>query len=141
MRGMKKHLRFAVRISCLMLSLIIGVLSYRSTTAILGLAGNAKNPTEGRIPTQRDQVDVRDNKPRPSKQRMPARTLQVKAKERNAAADPLLSKIALLQDAAAKLRAATRIPSDAANREDNTRPQYLQLFLPATPGSPHSPPV
>ena len=137
---MKKHVRFGVRISCLMLSLMIGVLSYRSTTAILGLAGNAKNPTEGRIPTHRDQVDVRDNKPRPSKQRLPARTLQVKAQEPNAAGDPLLSKVALLQDAAAELRAAARIPADSANRQDNTRPQYLRLFLPATPGSPHSPP-
>jgi hypothetical protein len=124
-----------------MLSLMIGVLSYRSTTAILGLAGNAKNPTEGRIPTQGDHVDVRDNKPRPSKQRLPARALQVKAKERNVAADPLLSKVALRQDAAAELRAAARIKSDLAHREESTRPQYLQLFLPATPGSPLSPPV
>ena len=138
---MKNPVRFGVRISCLMLSLIVGVLSYRSTTAILGLAGHAKNPTEGRIPTHPDQVDVRDNKPRPSKQRLPARALQVKAKERSSAADPLLSRIALLQDAAAELCAAGRVLSDSATPGDSTRPQYLRLFLPATPGSPHSPPA
>jgi hypothetical protein len=138
MRDMKNAVRFGVRIFCLMLSLMIGVLSYRSTTAIFGLAGHANNPTEGRIPTHREQVDVRDNKPRPSKQRLPARALQVREQERNSAPDPLLRKVALLQERAAELCAAARIKSDPSYHEETTRPQYLQLFLLATP---HSPPV
>jgi hypothetical protein len=124
-----------------MLSLMIGVLSYRSTTAILDLAGRAKNPTEGRIPSHREQIDVLGNQPRPSKQRMPARTFQVKARERSAAADPFLRQTAQRQDVAGELRSAARIQSVLLTRKEATRPLYLQPFLASTPGSPHSPPL
>jgi hypothetical protein len=138
---MNSGFAFSVRAFCLILSLIVGLLSYRSTTAILGLMGQAHNPTEGAIPTHREQVDVRENKPRPSRDRLPTSPLRVREQERNAAADPILRRIALLQDAAAELCCVVRNNPEPAHRAESTRPQYLHLFMPATPGSPHSPPV
>jgi hypothetical protein len=138
---MKKRIRVLERTACLALCLVVVVLSYRSTTAILSLAGHAKNPTEGRIPGHRDQVDVRDNKPRPSKQRLVTRIPRVRDQERTAALDPLLARLLLLQENAADVAVSVRIKSGLSIREQPTTPDYLQLFSAATPGSPHSPPA
>lgn len=134
---MKKRIRTLERVLCLALCLVVGVLSYRSTTAILDLAGHAKNPTEGRTPAQNDQVDVRDNKPRPSKQRLVTRVPRVRVQERAVALDPLLARLLLLQEYAADVDVNVRINS----LEQPTTPDYLQLYSAATPGSPHSPPA
>jgi hypothetical protein len=132
---MNKRGSLGVRIFCLMLALLIAILSYRSTTAILSLAGRALNPTEGRIPTLPEQVDVRENLPRPARQRLPSRTLQVRDRERNSA-DPHLRRLAQLQDKAGAFWAASRIRSTRLVPEALHQPQYLNLFLSATPGSP-----
>jgi hypothetical protein len=133
---MKKRRRLFERILSLTLCLVTGVLSYRSTTAILDLAGHAKNPTEGRIPTHKEQVDVRENKPRPSKHKLLTRIPRVREHERRAAIDPLLT-----SEDATELSASVRVRTCDPGREEITKPQYLQLFSAATPGSPHSPPA
>jgi len=138
---MKKRIRFFERALCLPLCLVVGVLSYRSTTAILSLAGHANNPTEGRIPVHKDQVDVRENKPRPSKQRLVTRIPRVCDQERATALDPLLSRLLLLQENAAGAAASVRIKSGVSIRAHITTPDYLQQFNTATPGSPQPPPA
>jgi hypothetical protein len=138
---MKKRIRPLERALCLALCLVVGILSYRSTTAILSLAGHANNPTEGRIPGHRDQVDVRDNKPRPSKQRLVTRIPRVRDQERTVALDPLLARLLLLQEYAADVAVSVRIKSGLSICEQPTTPDYLQLFSASTPGSPHSPPA
>jgi hypothetical protein len=138
---MKKRIRTLERAFCLALCLVVGVLSYRSTTAILGLAGHAKNPTEGRIPAHNKQVDVRENKPRPSKQRLVTRIPRVRDQERTIELDPLLARLLLLQEHAADAAASIRIKTGLSICEQPTTPDYLQLFSTATPGSPHSPPA
>jgi hypothetical protein len=132
---MKRRIRVPERVFCSALCLVIGILSYRTTTAILSLAGHANNPTEGRIPAHKDQVEVRDNKPRPSKQRLLTRISRIREQERSAALDPRQAGLLLLQEDAA------RIKSGIPGREQTTKPHYLQLFSAATPGSPHSPPA
>src|SRR5437870_1653661 len=76
---------------------IILFLGYRPATAILAVAGCAHNPTEGAIPGQHQLLAARENKPRPSKQKLPAPVLRVK-KERGTNPDPRLRKLLLLQE-------------------------------------------
>jgi len=138
---MKKRIRVLERASCLALCLVVGFLSYLSTTAILSLAGHANNPTEGRIPAHKNQVDVRDNKPRPSKQILVTRIPRVRDQERTVPLDPLLARLLLLRENAADVAASVRLKSGLSIRAQTTPPDYLQLFSAATPGSPHSPPA
>ena len=138
---MKKRIRTLERVLCLALCLVVGVLSYRSTTAILDLAGHARNPTEGRIPAHNEQVDVRENKPRPSKHKLLTRVPRFREQARRAELDPLLARLLFLQEYAANVAVSVRIRSDLSIREQATTPDYLQLFSAATPGSPHSPPA
>lgn len=132
--------RLLRRAFCLALALLLGVLSYRSTTAILGIAGAANNPTEGRIPTRPVELNVRENKPRPAKHKLVTRMPRVREDELASNTDPLLRRLLLAQEDAAPVASASSAAPDRRVPE-LTQPQYLRPFLASSPGSPQSPPV
>jgi len=124
------------RIVCATMSLLVCVLSYRSTTAILSIAGHARNPTEDRIPAGSERMEVRENKPRPAKQLLVTQALRLKDDTSAPSPDPLVAPQAkdrgLVPNGIAEGSAGTSV--------QQSRPKYLQMHLAAASGSPHSPP-
>src|SRR5258708_2108988 len=112
---------------CVALSIVVCILCYRSTTAILRLARQANNPTEGRIPAEGDRLEVRENKPRPAKQQFVTRIFRMKDEVLIAAPDPLLHR----QPEQADLRPVTAADGSAEAIAQESRPKYLLLYLPA----------
>ena len=138
---MRRELPVSIRRAfCLTLTLLVFFLSYRPATALLAFAGAAKNPTDGRVPGQRSEVDARENLPRPSKMQQRAhshRAVQRMQKSRSATPETKTLLAAQLQGPRPCL------PSHLRSRFDRgiPAPEYLQPYLPAAPGSPHSPPA
>jgi len=127
--------------ACLGLSILITFLSYKPAISILAIAGAAKNPTDGRHAGELSGVDSRENMPRPAKkqQREASRRLVQKIqKSRSVSPDEkVLLKLFLLGSGSAggSSEVSKKLESEIA------KPDYLRLFLPAAPGSPHSPPA
>ena len=137
----RKRRTTARRAACLGLSILITFLSYKPAIAILAIAGAAKNPTEGRRAGGSSEVDSRENMPRPAKKQQNearGRLVQRIQKSRTVSPDEkILLKLFLLgsgqSDGSSEV--SKKIEGGIA------RPDYLRLFLPSTPGSPHSPPA
>jgi hypothetical protein len=131
----------ARRAACLGLSILITFLSYKPAIAILAIAGAAKNPTEGRREGVSSEVDSRENMPRPARKQQreaPGRIVQKIQKSRTVSPDEkVLLKLLLLGSgqSGGSSEASKKIEGEIA------KPDYLRLFLPAAPGSPHSPPA
>jgi hypothetical protein len=133
----------AGRGACLFLSLLVLFLSYKPATALLHLAGAAKNPTEGRRPGQESEIDARENLPRPAKKQQTetrGRLVQKVQKSRTVSPDEkALLKLVLLGLHPGNPAPASERPSKVVG--EFAKPEYLRLFLTAIPGSPHSPPA
>jgi hypothetical protein len=127
----------------LFLVLLVGFLSYRPTTAILSLAGCARNPSDGGRLGQGSEIDGRENKPRPAKaqQREPRRRIAEETRRSDARGAGERSVLALLRLSVPQEFAPHASGSASKVKREISKPQYLQLFLPATPGNPHSPPA
>jgi hypothetical protein len=130
----------ASRILCLALCVVSLVLSYRSTTAILDLAGVARNPTEGGSPAPGEHLSPRENKPRPAKQRAVTRLDRLRLVQ-SEPRDPRDRKVSSLQDVLIDRLLTVKFGTSSDARSELSKPQYLRLFLAANPGSPHSPPA
>jgi len=139
MRTMKRLWERTRRGTCLILCILMLFLGYRSATAILGIAGVAHNPTEGGIPGNHEQIAARENKPRPARQRLAGEVLRIR-KARATNADSRLRKILLLQENTPQRLVCFKSGSSAQVESELSKPQYLRLFLPASPGAPQSPP-
>jgi len=137
---MKDLVGSARRGICLALCAVTLFLCYRSTTAILTVAGCAHNPTEGGVPADREQVAARENKPRPTKQRLPAQALRLK-RVQETSPDSRLRKLLLLQESSLDRFLCLKLGTLVQVESELSKPQYLRLFLAASPSSPHSPPV
>lgn len=132
-----------MRAFCLYLALVLTFLSYRSTTALLALAGAAKNASEDGAPGPDSKIDARENKPRPAKkQRCETRRRVVERTQTvRLAPDSLKAAIALLKTGPTPGAAFSPTGAPSRVEVETSKPQYLRLFLPASPGSPHSPPA
>jgi hypothetical protein len=131
----------ACRLACLSLSALLLFLSYKPAIAILAIAGTARNPTEGRHAGQMSEVDSRENMPRPAKKQHRAtqsRVVQRIQKSRTASEEEK-TLLHVVQLGSGYDRRGPRF-LERVDRDD-AKPDYLRLFLPANPGSPHSPPA
>jgi len=139
----REPIRSDRRATCFFLSLLVLFLSYKPATALLDIAGAARNPTEGRRPGQDSEIDTRENMPRPAKkQHCETRGRLVQKTQKSRTVSP--EEWTLLK----LLRLGLRPGHPETVSEPSTKvegeiakPEYLRLFLPATPGSPHSPPA
>jgi len=138
---MRRELKTSCRRAfCLALTLLVLFFSYRPAIALLSLAGAAKNPTDGRVPGQRSEVDARENLPRPAKKQHRAeshRSIQRIQKARSVTPEEKTLLVVQMKGPRPCLASSIR---SSFNR-GMPAPDYLRLFLPATPGSPHSPPA
>ena len=110
---------------------------------MLAIAGLARNPSEGGSSGQDSELMPRENMPRPAKgqQCETHRSIVQKAqKSRTASADEkILLKVQLMGSLRGPSRSSSGM-SETGEREI-AKPDYLRLFLPSIPGSPHSPPA
>ncbi len=136
-----KSLKSPGRVTCLVLSFLVLFLSYKPATALLAIAGAAKNPTDGRHAGEGSQVDARENLPRPARKQQrqaPGRIVQKIQKSRTLSdAEKIL--LHVLQSGPGNLGRLSTCSRQIES--ESTKPDYLRLFLPANPGSPHSPPA
>jgi hypothetical protein len=137
----RELVKSACRFACLSLSALLLFLSYKPVISILAIAGAAKNPTEGRHAGQTSQIDSRENMPRPAKKQQRATYSRVvqKAQKSRTASDEEKTLLHVVQLGSGYDGRASQ-HSETTERDD-LNPDYLRLFLPATPGSPHSPPA
>src|SRR5204862_3323601 len=121
--------------------LLITFLSYKPVISILAMAGLAKNPTEGRCAGESSQIDARENMPRPARKQQreaPGRIVQKIQKSRTASEEEK-TLLHVVQLGPGYDGCVSRL-LERADRDD-AKPDYLRQFLPAIPGSPHSPPA
>jgi len=137
---MKDLVGCARRGICLALCAVALFLCYRSTTAILTVAGRAHNPTEGGIPADRGQVTARENMPRPAKQRLPAQMLRLK-RVQETSPDPRLRRLLLLQESSPDRFVFLKVGIFVQVESELSKPQYLRLYLSASHCRTLSPPV
>ena len=137
----RELVKSACRLACVFLSALLLFLSYKPAISILALAGAAKNPTEGRHSGQTSQIDTRENMPRPAKKQQRAAQSRVvqKIQKSRTASEEEKTLLQVVQLGPGYDGRASR-HSETIDRDDTT-PDYLRLFLPAIPGSPHSPPA
>src|SRR6185436_8047738 len=129
--------------TCLFLSLLLLFLSYKPATALLAIAGAAKNPTEGRRPCGLSDVDVRENLPRPAKkQQRETQGRLVQKIQKSWTVSPQEKELLKQHFLGGGLRhSGSSLDAASKGEETSATPDYLKLFLPASPGSPHSPPA
>ena len=128
------------RKACLSLCILLAFLSYRPAISILSIAGVAKNPTDSRHAGGTPQVDARENMPRPAKTQQHEardRVVQKAQKSRTASDDEKILLNVLQLGPGYEGTLSTR----SEKIDETTKPEYLRMFLPAIPGSPHSPPA
>ncbi len=139
----RESAKSARRAACLSLALLALFLSYRPAITFLSMAGAAKNPSDSRLPGPNSEIDARENLPRPAKaqqQEAHGRVVQKIQKSRTISADEkTLLKLVML--GFPPTQAGTISGPSKTLERDLARPDYLRLFLPATPGSPQSPPA
>jgi hypothetical protein len=139
----RKMLTSGRRVFLLSLSFLLVFLSYKPATALLSIAGAAQNPTEGGRSGQTSELRSRENMPRPAKKQQRAaqgRMVQKASRARTVSDEEKTLLRILMQGLQPGL---LRVASDDVEsaESETSKPEYLRLFLPGTPGSPHSPPA